>query len=244
MRVAVVSDIHGNLPALEAVLDEIERERIDLIVSCGDVASGPMPAETIEVLRALINARFVHGNADRGLIAAFDGTERPVLEGPAADWCSAQLSRDQRDFLASFEDTVGLDLEGIGRVLFCHGSPRSDLEIMTRLTPDDRLRKYIEAVDADVVVCGHTHMPFDRSVGKVRVTNPGSVGMPYIEPGAFWAMFDGELRFRRTDYDRDAAAARIRRSRWPDAADFASHNVLEVPGEDEVMAFFARVGGP
>jgi diadenosine tetraphosphatase ApaH/serine/threonine PP2A family protein phosphatase len=129
-------------------------------------------------------------------------------------------------------------------VLFCHGSPRSDLEVMTRLTPDDRMRTYIEGVDAGVVVCGHTHMPFDRSVAGVRVINPGSVGMPYIEPGAFWALVDGEIRFRRTDYDREAAAARIRESRWPGAAEFASDNVLTVPSEDEVMAFFARVGGP
>jgi putative phosphoesterase len=244
MRVAVLSDIHGNLPALEAVLAEVERERVDLIVSCGDVASGPMPAEAIEMLRSLPNARFVHGNADRGLIAAFDGTERPALEGPAADWCASQLSREQRDFLASFEETVRLDFEGIGRVHFCHGSPRSDLEIMTRLTPDERLRTYMEGVNADVVVCGHTHMPFDRTVDGVQVINPGSVGMPYIEPGAFWALFDTEIRFRRTEYDREAAAARIRKSQWPNAAEFATRNVLEVPSEDEVMAFFAKLGGP
>jgi putative phosphoesterase len=244
MRVAVLSDIHGNLPALEAVLAEVERETVDLIVSCGDVASGPMPSETIDVLRSLANARFVHGNADRGLIAAFDGTERPVLEGPAADWCAAQLTREQRDFLASFEDTVRLDLEGIGSVLFCHGSPRSDLEVMTRLTPDDRMRTYIEGAGAGVVVCGHTHMPFDRSLAGVRVINPGSVGMAYIDPGAFWALVDGEIRFRRTDYDREAAAARIHESRWPGAAEFARDNVLTVPSEDEVMAFFGRVGGP
>lgn len=244
MRVAAVADIHGNLPALEAVLADVKREKVDLIVSCGDVASGPMPAETIDVLRSLPNTRFVHGNADRGLIAAFDGTERPVLEGPAADWCASQLTREQRDFLGSFEDTVRLDLEGVGSMLFCHGSPRSDLEVMTRLTPDDRMRTYIEGVDTGVVVCGHTHMPFDRSLAGVRVINPGSVGMPYIEPGAFWALVDGEIRFRRTDYDREAAAARIRESRWPGAAEFASDNVLTVPSEDEVMAFFARVGGP
>jgi putative phosphoesterase len=244
MRVAVISDIHGNLPALEAVLAEVEGEHVDLIVSCGDVASGPLPSETIEVLRSLSDARFVHGNADRGVIAAFDGSERPALEGPAADWCAAQLSREQRDFLASFVDTVRVELEGIGSVLFCHGSPRSDLEILTRLTPDDRLRSYLEGVDAGVVVCGHTHLPFDRSLDGVRVINPGSVGMPYENPGAFWALFDSAIRFRRTDFDREAAAARIRESTWLGASDFASRNVLTVPSEAEVMAFFARHGGP
>src|SRR5712691_9444538 len=82
LRVAALSDIHGNLPALEAVLSEVERERPDLIVSCGDVASGPMPAETIEALRKLKDARFVRGNADRGLMEEFDGKAPSPMPGP------------------------------------------------------------------------------------------------------------------------------------------------------------------
>jgi len=244
MRVAVISDIHGNLPALDAVLSEVEREHVDMIISCGDVASGPMPAETIERLRTLDNAHFVHGNADRGVIAAFDGTEKPRLPGPAADWCATQISSDQRDFLASFVDTVRLELGGVGRVLFCHGSPRNDLDILTALTPEERVREFMEGASADVIVSGHTHMQFERSVDGVRLINPGSVGMPYKEPGAFWALLDSELRFRRTDYDREAAAARIRQTAWTEAGEFARANVLSVPSEEDVMEFFRKAGGP
>src|SRR2546421_11092601 len=149
MRVAVVSDIHGNLPALEAVLEEIQREPVDLIVSCGDVCSGPMPSQTIDRLKRLEGTRFVHGNADRGVVAAFDGTEKPRLPGPAADWCASQITREQRDFLASFVDTVRLELGGVGRVLFCHGSPRNHLDIPTAPAPEDRGRELIAGAAAD-----------------------------------------------------------------------------------------------
>lgn len=244
MRVAALSDIHGNLPALEAVLVEVVREDPDLIVVCGDVASGPLPVESLDLLMSLTNARFLRGNADRGLVAAFDGAARPERAGPAPDWCAAQLSREQRDFLASFPETVRLDIGGLGRVLFCHGSPRSDEEIMTALTPEARLHELIAGTEADVIVCGHTHMQFDRIVDGVRIVNPGSVGMPYGEPGAHWAMFGPTIEFRRTAYDREAAALRIRASSWPEASEFADGNVLSVPSVDEVMEFLRSRGGP
>jgi putative phosphoesterase len=244
MKVAVLADIHGNLPALEAVLAEVDAASPDVVVVCGDVASGPLPAETIDVLRSLPGARFVQGNADRGLVTAFDGRQQSRLPGPAADWGATQLSREQRDFLASFSATVAVDVDGLGRVLFCHGSPRSDEEMMTSETPDERLKEFMADVDADVVVCGHTHMPFDRMAGSLRVINPGSIGMPYGEPGAYWAVLGPEIEMRRTDYDREAAAERIRRSAWPGAEEFATSNVLSVPTTDEALAFFRAHGGP
>jgi putative phosphoesterase len=244
MSVAVLADIHGNLPALEAVLADVAISGADDLMICGDVASGPLPVETLEVLRALPRARFVRGNADRGLVNSFDGEKLPRLPGPAFDWCASQLSREDRDFLASFTEPVSVEVEGVGRVLFCHGSPRSDEEMMTAETPDARLREFLAGVEADVVVCGHTHMPFDRVVNGVRVINPGSVGMPYGEPGAFWALLGPEVEFRRTDYDREAAAARIRRSAWPGAQEFASSNVVTVPSVSDAMAFFKKAGGP
>lgn len=244
MRVAAIADIHGNLPALEAVLSDVTLEAPDLVVVCGDVASGPLPVETLDRLRALPGARFVRGNADRSLVTAFDGGELSDMPGPAADWCAAQLSREHRDFLAAFSPTVLVEVDGLGRVLFCHGSPRSDVEMMTSETPDARLRELTAGVDADVIVCGHTHMPFDRIVGRVRVINPGSVGMPYGHPGAFWALLGPEVEFRRTDYDREAAAARLRQSGWPGAEDFARENVLFVPSAEDAFAFFRAHGGP
>ena len=237
MRVAALADIHGNLPALEAVLREVEREKPDLIVFCGDVASGPMPAETIDRLRTISGARFVRGNADRGLVEEFDGkpSESP---GPFVEWCAKQLSHAQRDFLASFESTVRVDgVDGVGRVLFCHAIPQNDIDVMTRETPLDRMREILSGVDADLVVCAHTHMQFDRMVDSVRVVNAGSVGMTYGKPGACWAMLGPAVDLRRTDYDRQAAAQRIRDKDWPSAESFARDNVTSVPSEDEAMQF-------
>jgi putative phosphoesterase len=244
MRFAVLADIHGNLPALEAVLADVALTDADLLMICGDVASGPLPIETLDVLRALHRARFVRGNADRGLVNAFDGEKLPRLPGPGFDWCASQLTREHRDFLASFTEPVSVDVDGVGRVLFCHGSPRSDEEMMTAETPDSRLREFLSAVKAGLVVCGHTHMPFDRVVDGVRIINPGSVGMPYGDPGAFWALLGPGVEFRRTDYDQEAAAARIRRSAWPGAQEFASANVVSVPSTEEALAFFRAHGGP
>jgi putative phosphoesterase len=241
MRVAVISDVHGNLPALEAVLEEIRGEKPDVMVSCGDVASGPMPAETIDVLRRLPNTRFVRGNADRGLIEEFDGKPSPPLPGPFADWCAKQIDREQRDFLASFEDTVAIDgVDGIGRVLFCHATPRNDTDIFSAETPEEDVRKLFGDVDADLVVCGHTHMQFDRRIGGLRVVNAGSIGMPYGVPGAYWAMLGPDVELRRTDYDRQAAAERIRMLSWPTAERFASENVLTVPSVEQAMEFFRK----
>ena len=242
MRIAALADIHGNLPALEAVLQEVRRETPDLIVVCGDVASGPMPAQTVRLLREMSDVRYVSGNADRGLVAAFDHHDGPEWPGPFGEWCVGQISRADRDFLDSFEATVLVeDVDGLGRVLFCHGSPRSDVEIMTVETPDERIRAFTAGLDVDVVVCGHTHMQFDRTVDRVRVINPGSVGMPSGEPGAFWAMLGPGVEMRRTEYDREAAAARIRALDWPVAEEFARENVLAVPSREEALSFMREM---
>jgi putative phosphoesterase len=241
VRVAAISDIHGNLPALEAALAEVSRARPDLIVCCGDVASGPMPAETIDRLMAIEGARFVRGNADRGLIDEFDGKSPGEMPGPFAGWCATQITRRHRDFLASFESTVTIDgVDGLGRVLFCHASPRNDTDIMTVETPIERMRTLLRGVDTNVVVCGHTHMQFDRMVDRVRVVNAGSVGMPYGEPGAYWAMLGPGLDLRKTDYDRNQAAARIRAKGWGEAEQFATDNVLTVPSIEQAMDFMRK----
>jgi predicted phosphodiesterase len=238
VRVAAISDIHGNLPALEAVLREVDAAAPDIVLVCGDVASGPMPAEAIDVLRRLEHARFVRGNADRGILDEFDGKDATPMPGPFAGWCAKQIDPAQRDFLASFETTVTVDgVDGLGRVLFCHASARDDTDIFTAETPAERMRTLLAGVEADVVVCGHTHMQFDRTVAGVRIVNAGSVGMPYGEPGAYWVLLGPGVEMRRTGYDRAAAAARMRAKGSGDAEKFAENNVLKVPSVEEAMAF-------
>jgi putative phosphoesterase len=215
-RVAALYDVHGNASALEAVLAEVERERADLVVVGGDVAAGPFPGECLERLRGLgERAVFVRGNCDRELA----DDEQPHDEPTA--WSKQQLSREQRAFLSTRPAAVTVDVEGVGVVRFCHGSPRADDEFMTMLTPETRLRALLTGVEERVVVCGHSHHQFLREVDGVRVANAGSVGFPFAdEPGAYWLLLGPDLEHRRTGYDLDAAAAAIARSGMPNADGF------------------------
>lgn len=243
MRIAAIYDIHGHLPALEAVLQEIEQERPDLIVVGGDVAAGPMPRPTIERLMALApQAHFVRGNADRELVSAFDGLPLdPTLPQAAKDqiaWSVGQLDQPHRDFLASFTAPASFPIDGLGDAVFCHGSPRDEDEIITAITTDERLARIVAAVTQSLVVCGHTHMQFDRQLGDTRVVNAGSVGMPYGEPGAFWVLLGPTVSLRRTAYDFDAAAERIRAGGFPWADDFVERNMRHPASANEVATLF------
>jgi putative phosphoesterase len=242
--VAALYDVHGNLPALDAVLAEVESAGATEIVSGGDVALGPLPRETVDRLIALgPRVRCVRGNCDRYVVEAWDGDalERlaPAMRERVA-WTARQLDRRHRDFLAAFAPTVATRVAGVGDVLFCHATPRSDEEIFTVRTPAERVRALLGEVGDAVVVCGHTHMPFDRRVDDVRVVNAGSVGMPFGAPGAHWLLVGPTVRHVRTEYDRAGAAALIRETSFPQAADFASRNVLQPPSEEEMLAVFER----
>jgi putative phosphoesterase len=234
VRVAALNDVHGNLPALEAVLADVEREAVDEVVFGGDVAAGLLPVQTIEHLMGLRRpVRFVRGNADRILVEIFDGAEGEEA-GLIDAWCAEQLERRHRDFLASFEPTVV-----IGDVCFCHATPHSDEPIFTRISPDERVRDLIGEIEQRVVVCGHTHMQFDRTVDGIRVVNAGSVGMPYGTTDACWALVDGtDFELRRTPYDLEAAAKRLRASGHSHRDRLIAENVLTSPPEDEAIAFF------
>jgi putative phosphoesterase len=245
ISIAAIYDIHGNLPALDAVLQDIEREQPDLIVVGGDLAAGPLPRATLDRLIGLGDrARFIRGNADRELVACYDtGSANPRLPDEAQlalQWVAGQLDRAHRDFLAQLPEHLVVAVEGLGDVLFCHGSPRDDEEILTAVTPESRAREALEGIAQSVVVCGHTHMQFDRSVGAVRVVNAGSVGMPYGEPGAYWLLLGPEVTLRHTSYDLTAAAAVIRASGYPMADDFADNNVLTPPSAAEALVLFER----
>src|SRR5918994_509204 len=178
--VAAIYDIHGNLPALEAVLAELESLKPDLIVVGGDVVAGPMPTEVMDRLVTLgERICFVRGNADREVVAAYD--DRPHADpidvaDPAervAAYAASRINRKHRDLLASFAERLIVEVEGVGEILFCHGSPRSDEEIVTTVTTEGRLREILAGVDQYLMVCGHTHAQFDRHIGDKRVINAG-----------------------------------------------------------------------
>ena len=244
MRVAALYDIHGNLPALEAVLALIRREGVDQIVVGGDVVPGPMPRETLErLLAAEIPARFILGNGEVAVLAELAGAVPavpPQYRG-LIRWSAGQLAPGHEQALATWPRTLSLRIPGLGDVLFCHATPRDENEIFTRLTPADRLRPIFDPVGAALVICGHTHMPFDRTIGRTRVVNAGSVGMPFGEPGADWLLLGPDVQPRHTPYDLQDAAARIRATEYPEAAAFAARNVLQPPSEREMLETFARV---
>jgi putative phosphoesterase len=204
-RLAVISDVHGNAPALRAVLAEIEQSEVELVVSLGDVTWGPQPEETRLLLEALDrSAIFVNGNGERALRelrAGRDGNERE-------HWLRDQHSEATHAFLGAFVDSAVVTVTGLGPVRFCHGSPRSDIELITPETPVERMRALLEGVSERVLVSGHTHLQFDRRVADIRSVNPGSVGMPYQRlSGAFWALFGPDVTLMRTEYDLDEAAS-------------------------------------
>jgi putative phosphoesterase len=199
MRVAALYDVHGNLPALEAVLAEVDA---DLIVAGGDVIGGAAPAETLERLQGLGDrVCWLRGNAERELVELPPPREAGPPPGEL-ERLRAALSDEQVEFLYSLPEHVEIDVDGLGRVLFCHATPANDLDIVTPLTPDERLGRILGEIRADVVVAGHTHIQDDRFVGGIRWINAGSVGMPYEDaPGAYWALLGPEVDLRRTEYD-------------------------------------------
>ena len=233
--VAALYDVHGNLPALEAVLRQVGAVRPDLVVVGGDVALGPWPRETVERLRTLDETvRFVRGNADRE--AAGGSGEH------GGAWVAKRLTVEQRDFLGGLPLTEQVEVDALGRVVFCHATPRSDEEIVTRVTPEDRLGEALAGVEADVVVCGHVHVRYDRTVAGTRVVNPGSVGLPYEgEPGAYWSLLGPTVSFRRAEYDVAAAVESIRASGFPGADEMFVEALLAPPPPSEVTEYFERM---
>jgi putative phosphoesterase len=250
MRVAAIYDIHGNLPALEAVLQEIrqEKEKVDQLVVGGDVLPGPMPRETLECLRNLgAPAHFIYGNGEVAVLQQMAGNEPsavPQAFQPIIRWTAQQLHPEHQQWLSTWPKTVTLEIGDLGPVLFCHATPQNENDIFTRLTPDDRLVPLFENLHAAVVVCGHTHMQFDRKIGRTRIVNAGSVGMPFGKPVAHWLLLGPDIQFRHTTYDLAQAAHIVSRTNYPQAEDFAARNILNSPTEQEMLEIFTRVEFP
>lgn len=248
-RIAALYDIHANLPALEAVLDEIRRQWVDHVVVGGDILPGPMPRESLAALSELdCPVHFIRGNGDREVLAQLQGIETPWFKTAREEWrepvrwTAQQLSAKEGERIASWPLTVKREIDGLGSVLFCHATPRDDNECFTRLTPDAALLPVMIAAGADVVVCGHTHMQFDRMIGDIRVVNAGSVGMPFGEPGADWLLLGREVELRHTNYDLEEAAARLRATGYPQSAEFAERNILHPPPAEQMLELFTKAG--
>jgi putative phosphoesterase len=242
--VAVLADIHGNLPALSAVLAEPDVAAADAVVLLGDIALGPMPAETLEVLAGLgERAVWVHGNCEREMVTAFDGATVPGPNGSPAAASAVLIGRRHRDMLDRLPLTVTLEIDGLGVCGFCHASPRRDDEMLLVDSPAERWEASLSGLGPDVgtVVCGHTHMQFDRLAAGRRVVNPGSVGMPYGPPGAHWALLGPDIWLRSTRYDTAAAAEVIAASRYPDGAEWAREYVLRHYSDTEALAAFTEI---
>jgi putative phosphoesterase len=197
MRVAALYDIHGNLPALEAVLAAVPVDAA--IVVGGDIAAGPFPAETVDRLRGLGHrVQWLRGNADRELTPAESG----VAPGAVVDWARGRLGPGRIEFLHALPPSLSLDIEGIGNVLFVHATPRNDVDIFTDRTPETQIAACFAGVAADLVVCGHTHIQFERQIAGLRVVNAGSVGMAYEDaPGAYWTLLGPGVEHRRTAFE-------------------------------------------
>ncbi len=246
MQVAVLSDIHGVLPALEAVLAEPDVGAADVVVLTGDLAAGPMPAETLDALRGLgQRAVWVRGNADRELVEYVRGT-RSSIPDPISPWAAEQLRGDHVDLLAALPLSVILQVDGLGSVTFCHATPRDDEEVVVVDSRLSRWAEVFEDLDASVraVVCGHTHMPFMRLADRRIVVNPGSVGMPYGGAGAHWALLGPGVELRVTEFDLDKACARVAaESGYPDAAEWAEYFVRSAAGDAEALGAFGPRDG-
>lgn len=244
-RIAAIYDIHGNLPALEAVLESVERQGIERIVVGGDIVLGPMPRETLQCLRAVGDRlSYVRGNCDR-LVAERDAAtleKLPASTRAAVVWCSEQLNLEERGFLSGLPFSEALSVAGLGTVRFFHATARSDEEIVTERTSAARMQEAFGECTERLIVCGHTHMQFDRQVADLRIINAGSVGMPFDPPGAYWLELSETIRLHRTEFDVNAAARRVLATGYPDAVSFATNNVAKTPEKSAMLAAFERAG--
>ena len=219
MKVAALYDVHGMPHPLDAVLAEVEAEGFDAVLFGGDLIGGPFPERVVERVGDVEGARFVRGNAER----------------EPGEWDRERVGEEELRRLAALPFSQSLD-----DVFYCHATPQDDTTMTTVFTPDEALRASFGGVEERVVVIGHTHHQFERSVDGVRVVNAGSVGMPYEgEVAAFWASVeDGRPSFRKTPFDVERAVADIRASGWPGAGEFVEENLLVAIDRDEAAAHF------
>jgi putative phosphoesterase len=245
--VAVLSDVHGVLPVLDAVLADPDVAAAERIVITGDLLAGPLPAQTLDRFDELGDRLIlVRGNADTELAAIRDDPARAVPD-PICTWAVTQLDDARIDRVARLPHPVRLDVQGFGPVLFCHGTPRDEDEVVLVDTRMQRWSEVFAELPADVrtICCGHTHMPFVRLVDRRLVINPGSIGMPYGRAGGNWALLsDGNVTLRHTAVDLAQVRDRIiADSDYPDVEAWV-HSYLSdrISDADAIATFGPRDG--
>lgn len=246
---AVLSDVHGVLPALDAVLAEPDVRAADRVVVTGDISAGPQPVAVLDRLLELgERVVLVRGNADRELVALVDGGTTSIPD-PIAPWAAEQVATrpDLVELLRGLPHPLTLDLDGFGPVLFCHGSPRDDDEVVLVDTRPERWAEALADVPDEVrtVVCGHTHMQFQRLVDRRTVVNSGSLGMPYGGAGAHWALLrDGAVTLRCTDFDIEPARAAIAAaSGYPDVDEWTDYFLNSRASDLDALRIFGPRDG-
>ena len=226
MKYAVFSDVHGNLPALEAVLSDIEGQGVDKALHCGDlVGYGPFPNQVINLIRSR-GIDGVMGNYDDGVgferddcgCAYRDETQRQ-LGHRSLDWTKARVTGENKEFLKSLPRELRLS-QGTFEVLVTHGSPRRINEYLYEDRPVKTFSRLLEAGGCNILVCGHTHLPYHKVIEGKHVVNVGSLGKPKDgDPRATYALLtitDGlGVDFRRISYDVERMAMAIEASELP-----------------------------
>jgi len=247
-RVAVLSDSHGVLPCLNAVLAEPDVQSADLVVVTGDIAAGPQPTQVLDRLLELGDrVRLVRGNADRDLVTVARGGQPPEGTPPVDLWAATQLSVPHVELLAGLGHPLTLQLDGVGEVLFCHGTPRDDNEVVLVDTRPSRWAEVLKDVpdSVKVVCCGHTHVQFARLVNRRWIVNSGSTGMPYGRTGVPWVLLDARgVQLRSTPIDlRQVAASIVDSSGFPGVRAWVQEYVLAPASDiDALLAFAERDG--
>lgn len=239
MQIAAIYDIHGNLPALEAVVNDIKKMNIDRLVVGGDVIAGPMPIPVLQLLQNLkLPTDFVLGNAEAEYLRCVDNKPINGLSTRANDeakWLSSILPIQSEEFIRTWHNILSIEHPTLGDILFCHATPRSNIEVFTTRTPEQRIKPAFEGISEKIVICGHTHMQFSRKHGSINIVNAGSVGMPFGSVGADWLVIDQDIEMMHTKYDLKKAADTIKASNYPNAKEFAENNVLNSPAKDQAL---------
>jgi predicted phosphodiesterase len=248
MRIAALYDIHGNYPALEAVVQELHIAKPDKVVIGGDIVSGPMPNETMKCLMELGNdVVWVLGNGDVDVSERkINGNINNSLSEQAkviTEWVANIIDESMARFLISLPINHFIRDDKLGMIGFCHATPNDYNYVFTPVTPNGEVKKVFNNEMEGYFICGHTHIQFEKTIDNLKIVNAGSVGMPFSEEhGAEWLLLEnGVIRFMKTKYDIDLAKKQIKQTTYPFKDEFIETNVINPKRPEEMIPFLERM---